>query len=71
MIYILLKQIQLLRNMKTLIIRVITITKSHWFLDILQLIKLCMYTQSCLTLCNPMNCSPPGSSIQGIIQQEY
>ena len=25
-------------------------------------------TQSCLTLCNPMNCSPPGSSVHGILQ---
>ena len=25
-------------------------------------------TQSCLTLCNPMNCSPPGSSVHGIFQ---
>ena len=24
--------------------------------------------QSCLTLCDPMDCSPPGSSIQGIFQ---
>ena len=24
--------------------------------------------QSCLTLCNPMDCSPPGSSIHGILQ---
>ena len=24
--------------------------------------------QSCPTLCNPMDCSPPGSSIQGILQ---
>ena len=24
--------------------------------------------QSCLTLCNPMNCSPPGSSVHGILQ---
>ena len=23
---------------------------------------------SCLTLCNPMDCSPPGSSINGILQ---
>ena len=23
---------------------------------------------SCLTLCNPMDCSPPGSSIHGILQ---
>ena len=24
--------------------------------------------QSCLTLCNPMNCSPSGSSVHGILQ---
>ena len=24
--------------------------------------------QSCLTLCNPMDCSPPGSSVCGILQ---
>ena len=25
-------------------------------------------TQSCLTLCNPMDCSPPGSFVHGILQ---
>ena len=25
-------------------------------------------TQSCLTLCDPMDCSPPGSSVHGISQ---
>ena len=25
-------------------------------------------TQSCLTLCDPMDCSPPGSSLYGILQ---
>ena len=25
-------------------------------------------TQSCLTLCDPMNCNPSGSSVLGIIQ---
>ena len=25
-------------------------------------------TQSCPTLCDPMDCSPPGSSIHGIFQ---
>ena len=25
-------------------------------------------TQSCLTLCNPVDCSPPGSSVHGILQ---
>ena len=26
---------------------------------------LCLVTQSCPTLCSPMNCSPPGSSVHG------
>ena len=28
-------------------------------------------TQPCLTLCDPMDCSPPGSTVQGISRQEY
>ena len=28
-------------------------------------------TELCLTLCDPMNCSLPGSSVHWIIQQEY
>ena len=28
----------------------------------------CLFAQSCLTLCNPMDCSPPGSSVHGIAQ---
>ena len=27
-----------------------------------------LVTQSCLTLCDPMNCSPPDSSVRGILQ---
>ena len=27
-----------------------------------------LVTQSCLTLCNPMDCSTPGSSVHGILQ---
>ena len=27
-----------------------------------------LVTQSCLTLCNPMDCSPPCSSVHGIFQ---
>ena len=27
-----------------------------------------LLTQSCLTLCDPMDCSPPGSSVPGILQ---
>ena len=28
----------------------------------------CARAQSCLTLCDPMDCSPPGSSVHGISQ---
>ena len=28
----------------------------------------CLDAQSCQTLCDPMDCSPPGSSVQGISQ---
>ena len=30
--------------------------------------RVCSVTQSCPTLCDPMVCSPPGSSVQGISQ---
>ena len=31
--------------------------------------KLCLLVaQSCLTLCNPMDCTPPSSSVHGILQ---
>ena len=33
-----------------------------------QLPGVCMHSQSCLTLCNPMDCDPPGSSVLGIFQ---
>ena len=29
---------------------------------------LCLVAQSCLTLCDPMGRSPPGSSVHGILQ---
>ena len=28
----------------------------------------CFMAQSCLTLCDPMDCSPPGFSVHGILQ---
>ena len=34
-------------------------------------LTLVLATQACPTLCNPMDCSPPGSPIPGILQQEY
>ena len=39
------------------------------FLDSLTMLSVA--SQSCLTLCDPMDCSPPGSSVRGILQQEY
>ena len=44
---------------------------SHWQSQVLR--TLCLTTvrakllQSCLTLCDPVNCSPPGSSLHGIL----
>ena len=39
---------------------------------VLAIFDLCVYccsvAQSCLTLCDPMECSPPGSSVHGIFQ---
>ena len=32
---------------------------------------LCLITQSCPTLCDPMDCSLPGSSVFGLLQAEY
>ena len=29
---------------------------------------LCLAAQSCPALCGPMDCSPPGSSVHGILQ---
>ena len=31
-------------------------------------VRACVLTQSCLTLCNPMECNPSGSSVHGILQ---
>ena len=30
---------------------------------------LCLVAQSCLTLCDPMDCSAPGASVHGILQE--
>ena len=32
------------------------------------MVKSVKVAQSCLTLCDPMDCSPPGSSVHGILQ---
>ena len=30
--------------------------------------QIVLVAQSCLTLCDPVDCSPPGSSVRGILQ---
>ena len=32
------------------------------------LMCVCLVAQSCLTSCDPMDCSPPGSSVHGLSQ---
>ena len=34
-------------------------------------VRLCSVAQLCLTLCNPMDCSPPGSFFVRFSRQEY
>ena len=34
----------------------------------MEIMPYCLHAQSCLTLCDPMDCSPPGSSVHGILQ---
>ena len=36
--------------------------------NIPQYMTKCVATLSCLTLCDPMDCSPPGSAVHGILQ---
>ena len=41
---------------------------STWILIYSRVFLCCSVTQSCLTLCDPVNYSPPGSSVHGISQ---
>ena len=34
-------------------------------------VKVSEIAQSCLTLCDPVDCSPPGSSLHGFSRQDY
>ena len=38
------------------------------FISVTSHMVILLVTQSCPTLCNPMDCSPPGSSVHGILQ---
>ena len=40
----------------------------HFLLQCMKVKSESEVTQSCLTLSDPMNCSPPGSSVHGIFQ---
>ena len=43
--------------------------QKHWERYSLMVVKIkVLITQSCLTLCDPMDCSLPGSSVMGILQ---
>ena len=45
-------------------VAIIAILRTRAILDVC----VCMHTQSCPILCNPMVCSPPASSVHGIFQ---
>ena len=47
-------------------IRSVTVIIMHLFLFVFYV--LCLVTQPCLTLCDTLDCSPPGSSVHGIFQ---
>ena len=40
----------------------------YWVSTLYQAWTMCSVTQSCPTLCDPVNCSLPGSSVHGIFQ---
>ena len=39
-----------------------------YFYNPLRIVHRCAISQHCPTLCNPVDCSPPGSSVHGILQ---
>ena len=50
------------------IVERVPVTSSLWRRDQRKQILKRVFAQLCPTLCDPMNCSPPGSSIHGILQ---
>ena len=69
-IYILIKKPSLSQVYKAafFFLLIVKIFSQVDFLTILQLLFSSEVAQSCLTLCDPMDCSLPGSSIHGILQ---
>ena len=50
-------------------------SQTHWIVYIkyvsflwINYTSMCSFAQSCPTLCSPVDCSPPGSSVHGIFQ---
>ena len=46
--------------------QVLYLPKEKW---VMTKVVLCSVARSCLTLCDPVGCSPPGSSVPGILQE--
>ena len=69
-IYILIKKPSLSQVYKAafFFLLIVKIFSQVDFLTILQLLFSSEVAQSCLTLCDPMDCSLPGSSVHGIFQ---
>ena len=55
-------------NPKSTVLRVVGMGRKSSVSRLLSVAVLCGVSQLCLTLCDPMNCSPPGSSAHGILQ---
>ena len=43
-------------------------SRTAWMFLLCSLLRLCLVVQLCPTLCNPLDCSPPGSPVHGIFQ---
>ena len=52
------------------LVKVVRENSSFWCL-FFKLCCCCLVAQSCPTLCGPMDCGPPGSSVHGFSRQEY
>ena len=61
---------QLLLTFLTTAVVALSIPELYIFIKSSLVISCCMFlvSQSCLTLRNPMDCNPPGSSVHGILQ---
>ena len=46
-------------------------TKLYLLIQLICRVQACSVTRSCATLCDPMGCSPPCSSVHGTLQEDY